>query len=305
MTRIAIIKEPFYVDFDQYALYEGNNRIKTITRKSLEVLEYFCTYPHHYKQTEDINLYLEEGCLSHEAIRGRIHRLKEIHPVFRECILHEAGKGYVYIGGNIQIDSEELPKATDSSPGLTPTKNLDVDSCIAVEELASELWKQRPFYLDEEFIEKIYKLHGYDSYFSLDSNPATYQILTLMKDSFQEGETITMEQLPDVPANMLVTVKGKFRLTDLYASGKHLDAFTDPLSLTDIDEEKVTFLFESTDPQNKITMYLSGKKTFFPMRHLIPIIFHSDRMFQFQILGFLDRMTTNSYHMKPLSIVYM
>lgn len=102
MTRIAKLAKGYYVNFDDHCLYsKENKRVAKIGRKPLEVLEYFCEYPNCYKQIEDINQYLEEGCLSSEAIRSRIFKLRESHDVLREVVTHDSS-GYKYIGKKIE-----------------------------------------------------------------------------------------------------------------------------------------------------------------------------------------------------------
>ena len=98
MTKIARLAEGYYVNFDDHCLYsQENKRVAKISRKPLEVLEYLCEYPNCYKQIEDINLSLEEGCLSSEAIRSRIFKLRESHDVLRKVVTHDSS-GYKYIG---------------------------------------------------------------------------------------------------------------------------------------------------------------------------------------------------------------
>lgn len=102
MTRIAKLAKGYYVNFDDHCLYSKENKMVTqIGKKPLEVLEYFCEYPNCYKQIEDINQYLEEGCLSSEAIRSRIYKLRESHYVLREVVTHDSS-GYKYIGKKLE-----------------------------------------------------------------------------------------------------------------------------------------------------------------------------------------------------------
>lgn len=108
MTRTAKLAKGYYVNFDDHCLYsKENKRVAKIGRKPLEVLEYFCEYPNCYKQIEDINQYLEEGCLSSEAIRSRIFKLRKSHDVLREVVTHDSS-GYKYIGKKIEeIENHE------------------------------------------------------------------------------------------------------------------------------------------------------------------------------------------------------
>ena len=109
MTRIAKLAKGYYVNFDDHCLYsKENKRVTKIGRKPLEVLEYFCEYPNCYKQIEDINQYLEEGCLSSGAIRTRIFNLRKSHDVLREVLTHDRS-GYKYIGKKIEkIEDHEV-----------------------------------------------------------------------------------------------------------------------------------------------------------------------------------------------------
>ena len=109
MTRIARLSKEYYVNFDDHCLYsEENKKVAEISKKSLEVLKYFCEYPNCYKQIDDINQYLEEGCLSSEAIRSRIYKLRESHPIIREVLTHNSS-GYKYIGRKIEsVDDPNL-----------------------------------------------------------------------------------------------------------------------------------------------------------------------------------------------------
>lgn len=102
MTRIAKLSKGYYVNFDDHCLYsKENKKVAEISRKSLEVLEYFCEYPNCYKQINDINQYLEEGCLSSEAIRSRIFKLRKSHPIIKEVVTHNSS-GYKYVGKKIE-----------------------------------------------------------------------------------------------------------------------------------------------------------------------------------------------------------
>lgn len=107
MKRIAKLAKGYYVNFDDHCLYsKENKRVAKIGRKPLEVLEYFCEYPNCYKQIEDINQYLEEGCISSEAIRSRIFKLRKSHDVLREVVTHDSS-GYKYIGKKIEVIEDQ------------------------------------------------------------------------------------------------------------------------------------------------------------------------------------------------------
>ena len=108
MTRIAKLLDGYYVNFDDHNLYSKDNiKIAKIGKKPLEVMEYLCEYPNCYKQVDDINQYLEQGCLSSEAIRSRIYKLRKCHPILRRVVTHDES-GYKYIGKKIEeIESLE------------------------------------------------------------------------------------------------------------------------------------------------------------------------------------------------------
>ena len=108
MAKIAKLTQGYYINFDDHCLYsKENKKVAEISRKPLEVLEYLCEYPNCPKQTEDINQYLEEGCLSADAIRTRIFKLRNSHPIIREVVTTNSS-GYKYIGGKIEkVDCSE------------------------------------------------------------------------------------------------------------------------------------------------------------------------------------------------------
>lgn len=110
MTRIAKLLKGYYVNFDDHGLYSAENKkIAEINKRPLEVLEYLSSYPNCYKQNEDINQYLDEGCLSSVTIRNYIFKLRAYDPILRKVVLHNSD-GYKYIGGKIEnIDGSENP----------------------------------------------------------------------------------------------------------------------------------------------------------------------------------------------------
>lgn len=115
MTRIAKLSKGYYVNFDDHCLYsKDNKKVAEISKKPLEVLEYLCKHPNCYKQTEDINQYLEEGCLSSEAIRSRIYNLRETHYIIREVVTHNSS-GYKYIGEKIEEVRSQESHSSDSN----------------------------------------------------------------------------------------------------------------------------------------------------------------------------------------------
>ncbi len=172
--------------------------------------------------------------------------------------------------------------------------------------VASQLWNTRPFYLDSELINALSPIETIDSRFLDSVDISTRQILQLESQALHNGKPISINTIKHnyAPQKMIV-VNGIFILRDLYANKKHLSDFDDPFELINISEDSITFIFEGREQDTTCSMYLNGKKTFLPMRHLIPIIFQSDRVFHFQILGYIDRLTNFSYHLKPLSIIYI
>lgn len=115
MPRIAKLAKGYYVNFDDHCLYsKENEKVAQIGRAPLEVLEYFCEYPNCYKQIEDINQYLEEGCLSSEAIRSRIFNLRKSHDILGEVVTHDSS-GYKYIGERIEEIRSLERQRTDSN----------------------------------------------------------------------------------------------------------------------------------------------------------------------------------------------
>lgn len=172
--------------------------------------------------------------------------------------------------------------------------------------VASQLWNTRPFYLDSELISSLSPINTVDSQFLDDAEISTRQILQLESQALYNGKAISLNAIKnDFTPQKMIVIKGIFILKDLYANRKHLSDFDDPFELINIDEDSITFIFEGEEQDTTCSMYLNGKKTFLPIRHLIPIIFQSDRVFHFQILGYIDKLTNCSYHIKPLSIIYI
>lgn len=120
MARIAKLKEDILINFDDHCLYFKGKKIAEVKGRPLEVLEYLCSYPNCYKKGIDINNYLDEGCLSAEAVRGYVHRLRnEYHPILKEVITSSKA-GYKYIGEKIvELDflevQKEKPRDTESA----------------------------------------------------------------------------------------------------------------------------------------------------------------------------------------------
>lgn len=174
-----------------------------------------------------------------------------------------------------------------------------------VDDVASRLWSNRPFYLDSEMIPKLfYQNGGQEPDYNTDLD--TYMVIQLAKTAYNEGDNVDIKLLEKVPKDRLVSIKDTFLLSDLYAAGKQMKDFKNPMELLNLDEEKITFIFENINDNIRIQMMLSGAKTFFPLRHLIPVIFNTDRKFKFRVLGFVDRLNKPlEYSIKPICITYL
>mgnify|MGYP005838019879 CR=1 FL=1 len=112
MARIARLNDDFFVNFDDHCLYSNGCKIVELNKRPLDVLEYLCSYPNCYKKVDDINNYLEEGCLSASAIRGYVYSLRSYHPVLKEIVTSNKS-GYKYTGN--KIESTDIPKGVQSN----------------------------------------------------------------------------------------------------------------------------------------------------------------------------------------------
>lgn len=113
MPRIAQLNSEYLMNFDDHCLYCNGEKIVELNKRPLDVLEYLCNYPNHYKTVRDINNYLEEGCLSESAIRGYIHNLREYHPIIK-TVLTSNRSGYKYTGGKIEAINDSMSDKTVS-----------------------------------------------------------------------------------------------------------------------------------------------------------------------------------------------
>ena len=100
MARIARLYDDFFVNFEDHCLYSNGCRIVELNKRPLDVLEYLCSYPNCYKSVDDINNYLEAGCLSASAVRGYVYSLRSYHPVLKEVVTSNKS-GYKYTGYKI------------------------------------------------------------------------------------------------------------------------------------------------------------------------------------------------------------
>ena len=117
MPRIAMLKDDFFINFDDHCLYSDGYKIIELNKRPLDVLEYLCSYPNCYKKVDDINNYLDEGCLSASAIRGYICSLRKYHPVLKEVVT-STKSGYRYTGSKITDTDEELDETLNRIKGI-------------------------------------------------------------------------------------------------------------------------------------------------------------------------------------------
>ena len=108
MGRIAELTERCTMNFDDHILYEGDVPSAEVNGRELKVLEYLCSYPNVYKTIDDINHYLDEGCLSSSTVRGYVSGLMRKHPIFRQVIRSKRGSGYKYVGKKLR-ETEAAP----------------------------------------------------------------------------------------------------------------------------------------------------------------------------------------------------
>ena len=102
LSRIAKLNETYFINFDDHCLYDINNSpLLEIKGRELEILEYFCNNPNNYRTTQNINDYLDDGCLSNITVRGYISNLRNLHSVFNTVIVSSKGNGYKYTGDKI------------------------------------------------------------------------------------------------------------------------------------------------------------------------------------------------------------
>ena len=117
MPRIAKLNDEFWVNFDDHCLYSNGCIIVELNKRPLDVLEYLCSYPNCYKKVDDINNYLEEGCLSATTIRGYIYSLRNYHPVLNDVIT-STKSGYKYTGSKITDTYEGVDETLNCEKGI-------------------------------------------------------------------------------------------------------------------------------------------------------------------------------------------
>ena len=135
MARIAKLNDEFWVNFDDHCLYFNGCIIVELNKRPLDVLEYLCSYPNCYKKADDINNYLEEGCLSASSIRGYIYSLRNYHPVLKEVVT-STKSGYKYTGSKITNTDVLHDKEGDEIHGYSLIDFLQTE-----EQLESNLLK--------------------------------------------------------------------------------------------------------------------------------------------------------------------
>lgn len=282
----------------QVVYYDGNNIFKqyqfNMGKRAYKMLEYLIENNDRFVSSESI-YYEVFGCddsaEQDEIVDQTRNTLCRI-----ACIKNS----------DVTIKKHTMGECSLSGYTLTlPDQKQENSEQGVVDDVASQLWKTRPFYLDREMITKLfYQEGGQEPDYNTDLD--TYMIIQLSKKAYNTGEDVSLELLEKVVNTRLVSIKDFFVLKDLYANGKHIEDFNSPMELLDIDEEKITFVFCNCHESVKIHMMLGGAKTFLPMRHLIPIVFNTDRKFNFRVLGFIDKLNNSkTYAIKPICITYI
>lgn len=300
MARIARLNDEYWVNFDNQWLYKNNDKLKELKKRAADVLEYLAEYPNCYKTWDSIAKAIDpdpaKTCnYAYSTIRGYINDLVHVHPVMEKFVQNKKGSGYIYLGykaDNIDLDPDtSIPKRI--------TKNI-----VDVGEVASLLWKNRPFYQDDELISTLYYRNNISDSAGYDET-VNYMIVDLLKQSYFKGKPLSLNKLPRDTSNKLIVIKESFLLEDVFCEGKHLSDYNSPYDLLELDEEKITMAFSGLNKTVKTSMWLSGMKACMPMRHLVKIVFESNRVFYFQVWGYFDQIDENNYYIKPLSVVYV
>lgn len=300
MSKTSKINDEYYVNFDDHYLYHNDEKIVELNRKPLQILEYFCSYPFCYKTVTDIIDNCYEGFASESTVRGVIKNLRDTHIILDQYLeTGPRGSGYKYTGGKIENNVKIKPISSNNGISTRSMNKLD-----SVENLASMLWQNRPFYQDDDMIKELYFRIFFGNVVQNDST-INSMIVDLLQKSFSNGRIIPLQKLPQKVTNELIVVKESFLLEDIIYEGKHLDDYKTPFDLLDVNEEKMTMIFSGLNNEIHLSMWLSGSKACMPIRHLIKIIFESDRVFNFQVWGYFDKIKFNYYNIKPLSVVYI
>lgn len=130
MSKIAILKDNYFFNFDNNWLYKDNEKIIQITGRESDLLRCLCEAPNQYlsfdkisEMIEEMDFEREKGTrvnngeflfFSRETIKPWKSNLLKKHEVFRDksVISSERGRGYIYYGQpirNIIIGADKLP----------------------------------------------------------------------------------------------------------------------------------------------------------------------------------------------------
>lgn len=169
-------------------------------------------------------------------------------------------------------------------------------------------WETRPVYYDCVAINDAFTRLNLSN--NTDYTPSDIDYYRLSKlTKYIEDKEYIIDLYSDTtcifPVEELCIMSGDFRLIDIFAQGKHLEDFrTNMFDLLSIPEENISFYFSTFNIPITLSMIIGGDKMVLPMRHLLQIIFESDRIFSFNIMGYLSRLTDISYSLKPINISY-
>lgn len=169
-------------------------------------------------------------------------------------------------------------------------------------------WETRPVYYDPVAINDAFtrfNLSGDTDYVPSDIDYYRLSQLTKYIESREYIIDLYSDTTCIFPVEELCIMSGDFRLIDIFAQGKHLEDFrSNMFDLLSIPEENISFYFSTFNIPITLSMIIGGDKMILPMRHLLQIIFESDRIFSFNIMGYLSRLTDISYSLKPINISY-
>lgn len=300
MAKIAVLNDEYYINFDDHFLYHKGLKYKELSPRSMAVLAYLCDYPFCYKSIDNIKENLYDGWASDSTVRTAIKTLRDLDPIFREFVLTKPGAGYKYVGEKIN-DNETIMAPSEEN---IIVKNKSICDTNNVDVFASMLWKSRPFYQDDGLISTLFYRMNYSDSVGYDDT-INSMIVELLRQSYSNGKAISLNKIPKNTTNQLIVVKESFFLEDVFCNGKHLQDLNTPYDLLEFDEERITMVFSGLNKSVETSMWLSGAKACMPMRHLVKILFESDRIFSFQVWGYFDRIRATKYNIKPLSVVYI
>lgn len=169
-------------------------------------------------------------------------------------------------------------------------------------------WETRPVYYDSASINDVFtRFHFPKNNDDITYNVDYYKLSQLTECIESNGYIVDLysDATCIFPIEELCILSGAFKLIDIFAQGKHLEDFrTNMFDLLSIPEENISFYFSTFNTPITLSMIIGGDKMILPMRHLLQIIFESDRIFSFNIMGYLSRLTDISYSIKPINISY-